>query len=57
MGCLLITAAIANQYLWRQPTIFSLQVDRARSWKEFEFNLETIIGEIDQVFADMLAFT
>jgi hypothetical protein len=44
MGYLLIAAALANQYLWRQPSFFKARVERVRSWKEFKLNLEVIFG-------------
>lgn len=44
IGYLLIAAALANQYLWQQPSFFKMQVERVRSCKEFKLNLQVIFG-------------
>jgi hypothetical protein len=43
MGYLLIAATLANQFLWRQPSFFKVQVERVRPWKEFKLNLQTVL--------------
>ena len=44
MGYLLIAVTLANQFLWRQPSFFKVQVERVRSWKEFKLNPQSILG-------------
>ncbi len=43
-GYLLIPAAMANLYVWRQKSFWSVQVDRVRCWSEFKISWETVIG-------------
>jgi hypothetical protein len=50
MGYLLIAATLANQFLWRQPSFFKVQVERVRSWKEFKLNLQTVLGLCMAIF-------
>ena len=50
IGYLLIAAALSNQFLWRQPSFFKVQVERVRSWKEFKLNLQSVLGLCIAVF-------
>jgi hypothetical protein len=50
IGYLLIAAVLANQYLWRQPSFFKMQVERVRSFKEFKLKLEVILGLCTAIF-------
>ncbi len=43
-GYLLIAAALANQYLWRQPRFFGLRVERVRSLKALLLDLDARFG-------------
>jgi hypothetical protein len=43
-GYLLIPAALANQYLWRQKSFWSAKVDQARRLSELKFSLEILFG-------------
>jgi hypothetical protein len=49
-GYLLIAAALANQYLWRQPSFFLTRIERVRSWSEFKLNLDFIFGLCTGIF-------
>lgn len=44
VGYVLIAAALANRYLWRQPSFFSLRVEQVRSWKEIRPSLDILLG-------------
>lgn len=50
IGYLLIAAVLANQFFWRQPSFFRLQVERVRSWKEFKLNTEMTFGLCTGIF-------
>lgn len=50
IGYLLIAATLANHYLWEQPSFFKIQVERVRSWKEFQLNLDVIFGLCTALF-------
>ena len=50
IGYLLIAAALSNQFLWRQPSFFKVQVERGRSWKEFKLNTEMTFGLCTGIF-------
>ena len=43
-GYLLIAAALANQFLWRQPRFFGLQVERVRAPKALKLDLGARLG-------------
>ena len=43
-GYLLIAAALANQFLWRQPRFLGLQVERVRSLKALKLDLDARFG-------------
>jgi hypothetical protein len=43
-GYMLIAAALANRYLWQQPSFFSLKLERIRSWKQARPNLDLLVG-------------
>ncbi len=43
-GYLLIAAALANQFLWRQQSFFGLRVERVRSFKALKLDLDARFG-------------
>lgn len=50
LGYLLIAAALANQYLFQQPSFFKMQIERVRSWKEFRPTPDAMIGLCTAIF-------
>lgn len=50
LGYLLIAAALANQYFWRQPSFFKSQIEKVRSWSEFKLQPEMIFGLCAAIF-------
>jgi hypothetical protein len=50
IGYLLIAATLANHYIWQQSSFFKLRVERVRSWKEFQLNVEMTFGLCAAVF-------
>ncbi len=46
---LLVAAALANVYLWRQTSFWSLQVKRVRSLRDFHLSRSEIVGLVTAV--------
>ncbi len=43
-GYLLIAAAFANQFVWRQPSFFDVRVERVRALKDVKMDPDAILG-------------
>jgi hypothetical protein len=50
VGYLLIAATLANHYMWKQSSFFKIQVERVRSRKEFQLNVEMTSGLFTAIF-------